>query len=81
MDKSDEEIIASFSQKQNDCIYLESEKDTTMTPIDSVVITSPSCRINGYGTGNQNIKAWVGGINYKYSIRPRRTRTETNGIL
>jgi penicillin-binding protein 1A len=41
LDKSEEEIIKSFSEKkQNDCIFLERRKDTIMTPLDSLGITS-----------------------------------------
>jgi penicillin-binding protein 1A len=39
-DKSDEEIIKSFSVKQNDRIYMERRKDTIMTPMDPFVITN-----------------------------------------
>jgi penicillin-binding protein 1A len=35
LDKSEEEI-KSFSEKQNDCIFLERRKDTIMTPLDSI---------------------------------------------
>jgi penicillin-binding protein 1A len=44
---------------------LEGEK-ILMTPIDSVITNPFTIRIDGNGTTNWNIKAWVGGINYKY---------------
>jgi penicillin-binding protein 1A len=39
-DKSDEEIIKSFSVKQNDRIYMKGEKDTIMTQWTPFVITN-----------------------------------------
>jgi hypothetical protein len=39
-DKSDEEIIKSFSVKQNDRIYMERRKDTIMTQWTPFVITN-----------------------------------------
>jgi penicillin-binding protein 1A len=54
MDKSEEEIIKSFSEKQNDCLSWKGEKDTIMTPLDSLGITSTfTIRIDGNGTTNR----------------------------
>jgi penicillin-binding protein 1A len=68
LDKSEEEIIKSFSEKkQNDCIFLERRKDTIMTPLDSLGITSTfTIGLMAMEPQTGEIKAWVGGINYKY---------------
>jgi hypothetical protein len=82
MDKSDEEIIASFS-KNKMTVFTWKVKKILMTPIDSVVITSPSTvRIDGYGTTNQEYQS----LGWRYqlqilSIRPRRTRSKTSGTF
>ena len=69
MDKSDEEIIASFSQKTKMTVFTwKGEKDTTMTPIDSIRYYKSFLQSGLMAMEPQtgNIKAWVGGINYKY---------------
>jgi len=69
MDKSDDEIIASFSQKTKMTVFTwKGEKDTTMTPIDSIRYYKSFLQSGLMAMEPQtgNIKAWVGGINYKY---------------
>ena len=69
MDKSDDEIIASFSQKAKMTIFTwKGEKDTIMTPIDSIRYYKSFLQSGLMAMEPQtgNIKAWVGGINYKY---------------
>ena len=69
MDKSDDEIIASFSQKTKMTIFTwKGEKDTIMTPIDSIRYYKSFLQSGLMAMEPQtgNIKAWVGGINYKY---------------
>jgi penicillin-binding protein 1A len=65
-DKSDEEIIKSFSVKQNDRIYMERRKDTIMTPMDSIRYYKHFLQSGLMAMEPQtgNIKAWVGGIDY-----------------
>jgi penicillin-binding protein 1A len=66
-DKSDEEIIKSFSVKQNDRIYMERRKDTIMTQWTPFVITNIFYNLDlAMEPQTGNIKAWVGGIDYKY---------------
>jgi penicillin-binding protein 1A len=69
MDKTDEEIIASFSEKAKMTVFTwKGEKDTTMTPIDSIRYYKSFLQSGLMAMEPQtgNIKAWVGGINYKY---------------
>lgn len=69
LEKTDEEIIASFSQKVKMTIFTwKGEKDTTMTPMDSIRYYKSFLQSGLMAMEPQtgNIKAWVGGINYKY---------------
>jgi penicillin-binding protein 1A len=69
LDKSDDEIIASFSQKAKMTVFTwKGEKDTIMTPIDSIRYYKSFLQSGLMAMEPQtgNIKAWVGGINYKY---------------
>jgi penicillin-binding protein 1A len=69
MDKSDDEIVASFSQKAKMTVFTwKGEKDTIMTPIDSIRYYKSFLQSGLMAMEPQtgNIKAWVGGINYKY---------------
>lgn len=68
-DKSDEEIIASFSQKVNMTVFTwKGERDTIMTPLDSIRYYKHFLQSGLMAMEPQTgaIKAWVGGINYKY---------------
>lgn len=69
MDKSDEEIIKSFSEKTEMTVFSwKGEKDTIMTPLDSVRYYKHFLQSGLMAMEPQtgNVKAWVGGINYKY---------------
>lgn len=69
LDKSDEEIIKSFSVKTKMTVFTwKGEKDTIMTPIDSIRYYKHFLQSGLMAMEPQtgNIKAWVGGINYKY---------------
>ena len=69
MDKSDEEIIASFNQKVNMTVFTwKGERDTIMTPLDSIRYYKHFLQSGLMAMEPQTgaIKAWVGGINYKY---------------
>lgn len=69
MDKSDEEIIASFSKKTKMTVFTwKGERDTIMTPLDSIRYYKHFLQAGVMAMEPQtgNIKAWVGGINYKY---------------
>ena len=69
MDKSEEEIIASFSKKTKMTVFTwKGEKDTIMTPLDSIRYYKHFLQSGVMAMEPQtgNIKAWVGGINYKY---------------
>ncbi len=69
MDKSDEEIKASFSQKTKMKVFTwKGERDTIMTPLDSIRYYKHFLQSGLMAMEPQtgNIKAWVGGINYKY---------------
>jgi penicillin-binding protein 1A len=69
MDKSEEEIIASFKQKTKMKVFTwKGEKDTIMTPIDSIRYYKHFLQSGLMAMEPQtgSIKAWVGGINYKY---------------
>jgi penicillin-binding protein 1A len=68
-DKSEEEIIASFSVKTKMTVFTwKGEKDTIMTPLDSIRYYKHFLQSGLMAMEPQtgNIKAWVGGINYKY---------------
>lgn len=69
MDKSEEEIIASFKKKTKMTVFTwKGEKDTIMTPLDSIRYYKHFLQSGLMAMEPQtgNIKAWVGGINYKY---------------
>jgi penicillin-binding protein 1A len=69
LDKSEEEIIASFSQKTKMKVFTwKGEKDTIMTPLDSIRYYKHFLQSGLMAMEPQtgSIKAWVGGINYKY---------------
>lgn len=69
MDKSEEEIIASFKQKTKMKVFTwKGERDTIMTPLDSIRYYKHFLQSGLMAMEPQtgNIKAWVGGINYKY---------------
>lgn len=68
-DKSDEEIIKSFSEKTKMTVFSwKGERDTTMTPLDSIRYYKHFLQSGLMAMEPQtgNVKAWVGGINYKY---------------
>ncbi|WP_456315148.1 penicillin-binding protein 1A [Pseudomonas shirazensis] len=69
MDKSEDDIIASFKVKTQMRIFTwKGERDTTMTPLDSIRYYKHFLQSGLMAMEPQtgNIKAWVGGINYKY---------------
>ena len=69
MDKSEEEIIASFSKETKMKVFTwKGERDTIMTPLDSIRYYKHFLQSGLMAMEPQtgNIKAWVGGINYKY---------------
>jgi len=69
MDKSDEEIIKSFSEKTEMTVFSwKGDRDTIMTPLDSIRYYKHFLQSGLMAMEPQtgNIKAWVGGINYKY---------------
>ena len=69
MDKSEEEIIKSFSEKTKMTVFSwKGEKDTIMTPLDSIRYYKHFLQSGLMAMEPQTgeIKAWVGGINYKY---------------
>ena len=68
-EKTDEEIIASFKKKTKMTIFTwEGERDTLMTPLDSIRYYKHFLQAGMMAMEPQtgHIKAWVGGINYKY---------------
>ena len=68
-DKSEEEIMASFKQKTKMKVFTwKGERDTIMTPLDSIRYYKHFLQSGLMAMEPQtgNIKAWVGGINYKY---------------
>ncbi len=68
-DKSDDEIIKTFSEKAKMTVFTwKGEKDTIMTPLDSIRYYKHFLQAGLMSMEPQtgNIKAWVGGINYKY---------------
>lgn len=69
LDKTEEEIIASFSKKTKMRVFTwNGEKDTIMTPLDSIRYYKSFLQAGMMSMEPQtgHIKAWVGGINYKY---------------
>jgi penicillin-binding protein 1A len=69
MDKSDEEIEESFQKEVRMTVFTwKGEKDTIMKPIDSIRYYKHFLQSGLMAMEPQtgNIKAWVGGINYKY---------------
>ncbi len=69
MDKSEDEIVASFSKKTKMTVFTwKGERDTIMTPLDSIRYYKHFLQSGLMAMEPQtgNIKAWVGGINYKY---------------
>ena len=68
-DMSDEDIIASFSKKTKMTVFTwKGEKDTVLTPMDSIRYYKHFLQAGLMSMEPQTgqIKAWVGGINYKY---------------
>lgn len=68
-DKSEEDIIASFKIKTRMRVFTwKGERDTVMTPMDSIRYYKHFLQSGLMAMEPQtgNIKAWVGGINYKY---------------
>ena len=68
-DKSDDEIIKSFGVKTNMTVFTwKGERDTLMTPTDSIRYYKSFLQsgMMAMEPQNGNVKAWVGGINYKY---------------
>ncbi len=69
MEKSDEEIEKTFHEKTKMTVFTwKGEKDTIMTPLDSIRYYKHFLQSGLMAMEPQtgNIKAWVGGINYKY---------------
>ncbi|MBP7470318.1 MAG: transglycosylase domain-containing protein [Flavobacterium sp.] len=69
LEKSEEEIIASFSKKTKMKVFTwKGGRDTIMTPLDSIRYYKHFLQSGLMAMEPQtgNIKAWVGGINYKY---------------
>ncbi|WP_433834444.1 penicillin-binding protein 1A [Flavobacterium anhuiense] len=69
MDKSEEDIIASFKVKTKMRVFTwKGERDTVMTPLDSIRYYKHFLQSGLMAMEPQTgaIKAWVGGINYKY---------------
>ena len=68
-EKTDEEIIASFKVKTKMTVFTwKGERDTIMTPMDSIRYYKHFLQAGLMSMEPQTgqIKAWVGGINYKY---------------
>ncbi|HLF52489.1 PBP1A family penicillin-binding protein [Flavobacterium sp.] len=68
-DKSDGEIVKSFGIKTKMTIFTwKGEKDTIMTPMDSIRYYKHFLQAGLMAMEPQtgHVKAWVGGINYKY---------------
>ncbi len=68
-EKSEEEIIASFSKKTEMKVFTwKGERDTIMTPLDSIRYYKHFLQSGLMAMEPQtgSVKAWVGGINYKY---------------
>ncbi len=68
-EKTDDEIIASFKVKTKMTVFTwKGERDTIMTPLDSIRYYKHFLQAGLMSMEPQTgqIKAWVGGINYKY---------------
>ncbi|WP_298395623.1 transglycosylase domain-containing protein [Flavobacterium sp.] len=68
-EKTDEEIIASFSKKTKMTVFTwKGERDTVMTPLDSIRYYKHFLQAGLMSMEPQSgqVKAWVGGIDYKY---------------
>lgn len=68
-DKSDEEIIKSFDVKTKMKVFTwKGERDTVMTPTDSIRYYKSFLQsgVMAMEPATGHVKAWVGGINYKY---------------
>lgn len=68
-EKSDEEIIKSFNTKTEMTVFTwKGERDTLMTPLDSIRYYKHFLQAGLMAMEPQtgHVKAWVGGINYKY---------------
>ncbi|MBP4138933.1 penicillin-binding protein 1A [Flavobacterium geliluteum] len=69
LEKSEEDIIASFKVKTKMRVFTwKGERDTVMTPLDSIRYYKHFLQSGLMAMEPQtgSIKAWVGGINYKY---------------
>ena len=69
LDKSEEDIIRSFSIKTKMKVFTwKGERDTVMTPLDSIRYYKSFLQTGmmAMETNTGHIKVWVGGINYKY---------------
>lgn len=69
LERTEDEIIASFSKKTKMRIFTwKGEKDTIMTPMDSIRYYKSFLQAGMMSMEPQtgHVKAWVGGINYKY---------------
>lgn len=67
--KSEDEIIKSFSVKTDMTVFTwKGERDTVMTPLDSIRYYKHFLQTGVMSMEPQTgyVKAWVGGINYKY---------------
>lgn len=67
--KDDDEIMASFKVKTDMTVFTwKGEKDTVMTPIDSIRYYKHFLQTGLMSMNPQDghVKAWVGGINYKH---------------
>ena len=68
-DKSEEEIIKSFDVKTDMTVFTwKGERDTIMTPRDSIRYYKSFLQtgVMSMEPATGHVKAWVGGINYKY---------------
>ncbi|WP_282787378.1 penicillin-binding protein 1A [Flavobacterium croceum] len=66
---SDDDIVATFSKKTKMTVFTwKGERDTVMTPLDSIRYYKHFLQAGVMSMEPQTgqIKAWVGGINYKY---------------
>ncbi len=69
LDKSEEDIIRSFSKKTKMKVFTwKGERDTVMTPLDSIRYYKSFLQTGmmAMEPNTGHIKVWVGGINYKY---------------
>jgi penicillin-binding protein 1A len=66
---SEEDILAQFNKPAKMTVYKHGGyKDTTMTPMDSIIYTKSILHASLMSMDPRNgfVKAWVGGIDYKY---------------